>query len=345
MHVAVVAPAAAAHESQSFRQRYGESDLFTFPSYGSGAFRISPSLLQWVRSNANNYDVIHVHGLLNPISSLAARACISSGHKVVIRPFGTLSRYTFSHRRRLLKKSYFALLDRHSIKRAHALHFTTDAERDEAGWHGVSFDERAHVVPPPCEISGALHHTALSNPLRAVYLSRINPVKNVELLLEAWAIVRRSLPGAELVIAGSGHPAYMETIRDRAEKLGVRGSVQFPGFLEGHAKSELLQSGRFFVLPSHHENFGMAVLEALSAGLPVIITREVQLAAFVQQNNLGIVVESRAQAVADAMLELFGNNELPERARSSGHALVSSTFSAEAVGASLRRMYDFAVAH
>ena len=68
---------------------------------------------------------------------------------VVIGPFGTMSRYTFAHRRTMAKRMYFRAVDAPNLRRAAAIHFTTTAEREEARWHGIDFGDRAHVVPPP----------------------------------------------------------------------------------------------------------------------------------------------------------------------------------------------------
>src|SRR5215208_810334 len=95
---------------------------------------------------------------------------------------------TFTHRRQLLKRAWFTLIERGNLERAAGLHFTTDAEREEAHWHAIDFANRAHVLPPP--FPG--HESSTTKPARekiVLFLSRLHPVKNLEALIEAWSIV------------------------------------------------------------------------------------------------------------------------------------------------------------
>jgi glycosyltransferase involved in cell wall biosynthesis len=183
----------------------------------------------------------------------------------------------------------------------------------------------------------------MSDTQTVLFLSRLHPVKRVELLLDAWSEIERRLPNAQLVIAGDGEPSYVARLRARAESLG--NSVTFAGYVEGDAKHALLQSARVFVLPSLHENFGIAVLEALAGGLPVVISPEVQLSTFVSEHSLGVVSEGTRTALAESIVSALEDRVLRERCRKQGPALVSRYFSPHAIGAQLLDMYRFATAH
>ncbi|MDB4909797.1 MAG: glycosyltransferase, partial [Gemmatimonadetes bacterium] len=128
--VAIAAPAPTAGDKW-LAETLPEAAVYAFRTYGRGAFLASADLHAWLRRNGARFDVVHVHGLLNPVSSLAARACVRNGWPVVIRPFGTLSRYTYAHRRGTLKLFYRWLLDRPNLERVSAIHFTTAVERAE----------------------------------------------------------------------------------------------------------------------------------------------------------------------------------------------------------------------
>jgi glycosyltransferase involved in cell wall biosynthesis len=308
-----------------------------FPAFGRGAFTASPALQAWLGRHGGGAGVVHVHGLWNPVSSLAARLCIRRGVPVVIRPFGTLSRYSFTHRRTLLKRAYRRLLDGPNLRAAAGVHFTTEAERDEAAWHGIDFAGRAWVVPPPlADVPDPLPRRD-GGPPTLVCVCRLNPVKNLELLLDAWALAAPRLGSARLVIAGDGDPAYVRALKARAG--AGPGRVDFPGFVGGAEKRALLAGARAFALPSHHESFGVAVLEAIAAGLPVAVTPEVQLAPFIARNALGEVVEASVEAWAGAIERLL---TAPPLDRARGARLVRQTYSAAAVGGRLLEMYDAA---
>ncbi len=166
-------------------------------------------------------------------------------------------------------------------------------------------------------------------------------MKRVELLLNAWPEIRQRRPNARLVIAGNGEPAYVAGLRARASSLGD--SVSFVGYVEGDSKRTLLQNARVFALPSLHENFGIAVLEALAGGLPVVVSPEVQLSSFVSEHSLGVV--SQPALLAESVVAALEDRVLRERCRKQGPALVSRYFSPRAIGEQLLAMYHFAVSH
>jgi glycosyltransferase involved in cell wall biosynthesis len=283
------------------------------------------------RDLARRADVVHVHGLLNPFSSSAASATLSARRPLVLGPFGTLSRYTFTHRRGLLKRLYFAAIDAPSVRRAHAMHFTTEAERDEAAWHGIDFTGRAHIVPPPWRspVPKYRSHTGST----VLFLGRLHPKKGVDVLLDAWPSVSAGREAARLVIAGSGDKRFERKLP----------GVEFVGFVSGDPKTACLANADVFVLPSHHENFGIAVLEAVAAGLPVVVSPGVQLAPWIADRRLGVVVERDPAALAQAILGVLGDAELRSRVARSGAEAVVSDFGMPRVAPALLDMYRSAI--
>jgi glycosyltransferase involved in cell wall biosynthesis len=342
--IAVAAPAPLAGDKW-LAEMVPEAAVYTFRTYGRGAFLASTDLQSWLRRNAARYDVVHVHGLLNPVSSLAARMCVRRGWPVIVRPFGTLSRYTYAHRRGTLKQLYRWLLDRPNLERVSAVHFTTDVERAESAWQKIDWGSRACVIPPPW-LEGSANggpRPAATDTQTVLFLSRLHPVKRLELLLDAWPEIHRQCPAARLVIAGDGEPKYVAKLRARANALGD--SVLLAGYVEGADKRALLQKARIFVLPSLHENFGIAVLEALAGGLPVVISPEVQLSAFVSEHSLGIVTAVSSGALTTSIVAALEDRVLRERCRKQGPALVARYFSPRAIGEQLLGMYRFAISH
>lgn len=342
--IAIAAPAPTAGD-RWLAETVPEAAVYTFRTYGRGAFLASSDLQSWLRRNGGRFDVVHIHGLLNPVSSLAARTCVRKKWPVIIRPFGTLSRYTYAHRRGTLKQVYRWLLDRPNLERVSAVHFTTTVERAESEWQKIEWGARARVIPPPWldnPPNGGQRHFA-HEAQTVLFLSRLHPVKRVELLLDSWSEIQRRRSAARLVIAGDGEQAYVDKLRARAECLGE--SVSFVGYVDGEAKRTLLQTARLFVLPSLHENFGISVLEAIASGLPVVITAEVQLSAFVSEHSLGVVTGASASALAESIVAALDDRVLRERCRKQGPALVSRHFSPHAIGAQLLDMYRFASSH
>ncbi len=304
---------------------------------------MSPALVAWIKRNGRSYDVAHVHGLFNFISTFSARAALAARIPLVIRPFGTLSRYTFSHRRSAAKRLWFDALEAPNLTKASAIHFTTSAERDEARWHSLPLDAKAHVVPPPFLPAKAVADRGPAAERNVLFLGRMHPVKNLESLVEAWSSVVAAFPEARLTIAGSGDRRYADRIRALADERGLGRSISFPGFLSGDRKASAFASAALFVLPSLHENFGVVLLEALASGVPVVVSDEVQLKDFVSTNNLGIVCGGDSQSLSKAIVAALNDDDLKSRVVASGMRLVESKYSAQAVGTALSAMYLAAV--
>jgi glycosyltransferase involved in cell wall biosynthesis len=318
------------------------AELRTFPSQGRDAFIRSPALWRHLGDEGRHHDVVHVHGLLNPVSSLASRISLKRDWPLVIRPFGTLSRYTFEHRRRTLKWMYYRALESANLRRASALHFTTTAELANAAWLGLPPEGRGHVVPPPWIAPAHTSTRAASASPTVLFVGRLNKVKAIETLLEAWPMVLTHVPDARLVITGDGEPAYVATLRQLVDRLGMRGSVHFTGFADGVEKQRLLDQATVFALPSYHENFGIAVLEALANGLPVVISPDVQLANFVTEHQLGRVTTRDPLALGLTLADTLRDEGLRAHCHTRGPLAVDEHFSTASVGARLSTMYETA---
>jgi|SRR5687767_7490131 len=324
----------------NYLEHAGAASVITFESSGRGGLARSPSLVKWLDTRAKVFDVVHVHGLFNFISSMSSRSAVATESALVIRPFGTLSRYTFTHRRGLLKRAWFRTLEKPSLLGASGIHFTTIMERDEASWHGLPLAEKSHVVAPAYVHDGAAGHPAAPAERDTVlFLGRLHPIKNLEALLDAWPSVQRAHPLMRLVIAGSGEDSYERTLHARAHANGVSGSVSFAGFLPARQRELALSKAALFVLPSFHENFGMAALEAIAAGVPVVFSPHVQLGDFVTENNLGVVTDGSPAQLAKAISESLSDRELRERVAVRGRGIVEESYSSETIGSKLRTMY------
>ena len=341
IEVAIAAPECTIEDAEAMARQSGVEEITLFRSFSRGAFIVSPALIRWLRNEARRFDLIHVQGLFNPVSSLAIRTAQFAERPVVVCPHGTLSRYTFEHRRTLLKRAYLSAIERTNVERAAAIHFTTETEWAEAKWHRIDFDSRAHVVPPPFlehSENGPRHDTKQTG-LVALFLSRIHPVKNVAGLLRAWQLVLASEPSAQLIIAGPGKPVLVQSLKALAMTLGVAQSVTFFGFVGEEEKARLFSQATLFALPSHHENFGLVVLEAVAAGVPAVISPEVQLAPFVERHGLGVIAASDPETFGAAILRAMHDAPLKTRVAATGWELVRRHHAPAVIGDALARMY------
>jgi glycosyltransferase involved in cell wall biosynthesis len=157
--------------------------------------------------------------------------------------------------------------------------------------------------------------------LTALYLGRLHPTKGIDDLLLAWQIVAKSVPAARLVIAGRGEPQYDEYLRMRASRLGIAESVSFPGFVDDDLKESLLSSCRVFLFPSREEGWGIAIAEALRAGLPCITYDLPVYRGLFEDGRVGVPVGD-VEALARGAVRILTSDEdfleLSRRASESG---------------------------
>ena len=340
VEIEVAAPQCSKKEIHWLKEQLPGIGFFLFKSMGRHTWVSSPGLWKWLRIKGKEYDAIHIHGLFNPVSSFSATVCRKKGYPYLQRPFGTLSEYTFS-RNSWFKKPWFHLVDKPNLIKAAGIHFTTEAESAEANRLQLPLDEKKFVVPPPFR-GEKMKSVDIEERFEAptcLYMSRLHPIKNIEGLLQAWGYVTNHFPSAKLLIAGSGKEGYEASLQQLVENLKLNNSVEFKGFVTGHEKRRLLQLAWVFALPSHHENFGIAVLEAMAAGLPVVISPDVQLADFVKTTDTGKVVAKKPGKIAEAMIQLFRDDEYRRRMETKGPEEVAEAFSLERVGRQLHQMY------
>lgn len=316
-------------------------DLRTFHFYGWHTLSFAPGLLGWLRHHVRTYDLVVVRTLLHPISTASAAIARRAGVPYVLTPHGTLSNYTFAHRNTRLKEIYYKHIETRTLAGSAGVQCTTQHEADELLERGCP--ARVVVIPHPFEGEQAAEDFGASSsdrdPNLVLFLSRLDPMKGFDVLLPAFAQVRMQVPDARLVIAGSGNPGYERSLRQEVERLELTNAVTFVGFVDGEAKATLLRQAAVFVLPSLRENFGIAVVEAMAAGVPVVICREVDISKEVEAFSAGRVVQRTPGAFAEALVALLGDQSTARAMGARGHSLVQDAFAPEVVGPRLLAFY------
>lgn len=243
--------------------------LSTYPDWPVlKRFEVSTALARSLRPAARSVDIIHNHSLWSMVN--VAAGCVVPGHyaKLVTSPRGTLSSWALERSQR--RKQLLWPLQKRALTRADLLHATSDIEYGEIRALGLRapvavIPNGIDLPPPPSAKRGTATRTVL-------FLSRIHPKKGIDNLLHAWQGLETRHPGWRLVIAGTGEPQHIADVRALAKTLKVQ-RVEFPGPLYGDAKHAAYYDADLFVLPTHSENFGMVIAEALAHGCPAIVTR------------------------------------------------------------------------
>jgi glycosyltransferase involved in cell wall biosynthesis len=301
-------------------------------------YKVAPGLLPWLWAHVREFDVVHIHALFSFTSIAAGLIAYWRGVPYVIRPLGTLTTYGVSQRRRWIKGLSLALVEGRILRNAAAVHFTSQSEWDEAKRLEIPF--RGVVIPlgVEAEIRGDAANLLTVYPrlhgCRVVlYLSRLDPKKNIEGLLAAFAALNPQVANAVLLVAGSGELAYVAALKTLAESLDIARHVIWLDHIGGASKAAAMAAADVFVLPSFSENFGIAAAEALLSGLPCVLARGVAIAHEVQAVGAGLAVEPEAGAIARALAELLSDEKrrraMGERARQFSEAEYSPQIMAQ----------------
>jgi len=301
----------------------------------------------WLWRHASDYDLIHIHTLFSYCSNAAAWAARRKGIPYIIRPLGVLNRWGMNKRRPWLKRLSFALLEKKLLGGAARVQYTADQERMEASELG--FPHTPVVIPNPVEIS-ALSRDKLRGRFRARYpqltgrriilfLSRIDRKKGLDLLIPAFSQVVARHPDSVLVIAGDGDRELVETLQRRAHQLGLDDSVLWIGFIGGDNKFEALADADIFVLPSYSENFGIAAVEAMAMGVPVVLTDQVAIHREVADSSAGLVTQAAVGPLAKGIIYLLSPEGENTAMGPNASRLARTCFDAGIVIRQLIRMY------
>ncbi|WP_245257439.1 glycosyltransferase [Methylocapsa acidiphila] len=285
----------------------------------------TPHFVPWLRENARRYDAIVVNGLWNYSSFGAWRALSKLDARYFVYPHGMLDPYfnKIQPVKRLAKQVLWWFSEGPLIANAARVMFVTEEERQLARHSFWPYRGRDQVAPYGI-IDVAGDPAAQAAQFRSLlprlgerdfllFLSRIHPKKGCDLLIEAFAEVAAREPGLDLVMAGPDSVGWGQKLQDLAAARGISDRVHWPGMLKGDLKWGAFHATRAFVLPSHQENFGIVVAEAMACGKPVLTTTKVATWREVDESAAGFV-ERDDRAGIIRLLERFLALSAEERA-------------------------------
>ncbi|HKW01234.1 MAG TPA: glycosyltransferase [Vicinamibacterales bacterium] len=322
-------------------QKYLGVPVIFFPRTFSESFKWSGPLSAWVHANAGAFDLVHIHSVFSHSSIAASRACRAARVPYFVRPLGHLDPWSLN-RHRLRKQVLMRLGAGEMLRRAVAIHYTSDAERTLAE-SAVPSLAPGVVVPLGIDDQcfAAAGRTLAANDRYVLALSRLDVKKGLDLLIRAFHALAAGgeCRGWSLVIAGDGDASYVAELARLAADGPARGHIRFAGWVSGEARRALVEGAGLFALPSHQENFGLAVAEAMAGGVPVIVSPAVNLANDILAEGAGWVAP-RDQASWEQALRLVLNDpaELERRGRRARSA--AERYRWPAVARQLVEVYD-----
>jgi glycosyltransferase involved in cell wall biosynthesis len=275
-----------------------------------------------LRDALSRSDVVHLHGVWDGVEADIAALCRRLEKPYLVTVHGMLDRWTLAQRA-WKKQVFLRLRGRRMLEEAWAVHCTS---KEEASQSEVRYPKgRSVVLPLLADLSAfeclpgaerARTRVGEGRPL-LVYLGRLHPIKQIERLLEAAGALQARHPALRVAIAGGGESSYVENLRTCAARCGVGERVDWLGHIDGVEKVALLQLADVVVLPSRHENWGIALIEAMAAGAPVVTTRGVNIWREVDASGGAVVVGEEAVGLEEAIGGLL---QEPAKLRAMGAA-------------------------
>jgi len=306
-------------------------------------YNFSWPLTRWLAAHIREFDLVHIHALFSYAALPAALLARRAGVPYIVRPLGTLNRWGIRNRRPWLKKLSFRILESRIVAGAAGIHYTCEQELAEARDLGVS----AHplIIPNAVELPpSAPPRTSAAGRKVILFLSRFDRKKGLDLLLEAFARVHNHCPEVLLLLAGAGDPALIAQLREDAQRLGITPHVIWAGFLTGEDKWAALRQADVFALPSYSENFGIALVEALACGCPVVLSDQVGIHREIARAGAGLVTPCQVNELAQALLDVLTDAALRRRMSENGVRLARQQFSLDAVSRKLVESYGTVIA-
>jgi glycosyltransferase involved in cell wall biosynthesis len=299
---------------------------FPLPLHALGPARntysYAPAFVPWLRRNRDRYDAVIVNGLWQYHSFGAWRALRRSATPYFVFPHGMLDPWfkrTFPLKH--VKKSlYWPWADYRVLRDARAVLFTCEEEKLLAPQSFALYRAQPVVTglgttsPPPGVDATAFlaRYPDLRGRRLLLFMGRLHPKKGCDLLLEAYAATLAKDPSWRLVFAGPDDSNWRQTLEARAHALCITDRIVWTGMLRDTLKWSALAAAEVFALPSHQENFGIAIAESLACAVPVLISREVNIWREVESANAGFVAPDTVAGTTD-LLERW--QQLPETER------------------------------
>jgi glycosyltransferase involved in cell wall biosynthesis len=312
------------------------------PAYGTYAY--SPRVRRWLTENITKFDAVIINGLWQAHVRIAARVAREKNMPYFIYVHGLMDPWNrVAHPFKYLKKfAYWLLVERISLANARALVFTSEEEArlalkyfPSAGWKSLVVGNGIAVPEKPTleEMEEFLdHHPQVRDKPFWLFLSRIHPKKGLENMFRAIAALPAQRQPTVLIVGG-GDERYIATLKAQAAQLSIAQKILWAGPLYGMQKWSAFSKADLFVLPSHQENFGIAIVEALAMGVPVCTTRAVNIWKTLEDSSAGIISDDNESSMKSAFQQWLQMPSEQKRAmRGAAHTCFVEHFSIEGAG-------------
>ena len=325
-------------------------EIFYFPYYGYVHWTFSPALFWALAKNIRKFDLIHITGVWNfPVCAAAFWARVYK-KPYIISTHGSLMKEPLQKKSPLKKWFHLLLIGKRDLKNASAIHFTVEIEREEYIKTGLPL-KKAVIIPNGLDPADLQSFDGPRIDFKkkfgigpdkkiVLFLGRLMWKKGFDTLIPAFNEVVKKELKAILVLVGSDDENYKGVIDKMIDKYNLKDRVIFTGLLLGTERAAAFETSEVFVLPSYSENFGMAVIEAMYFGLPVIITKNVGISPSVEKFKAGLIIEKDEKKLTEAIWTILNNPDLAKKMGENGKRLIEEEFSPEKIADKWIKIYQ-----
>ncbi len=313
----------------------------------SGRYFYAPDLGRACRKDVAKHDIVYVSATWTYPFVAAGWSARHAEVPYVVCPRGSFMEWSMG-RKWLKKRIYLQLVERRFTEAASAIHCTSEMELEQIKhW---KFKSPAVLIPNGVDLrpfqslppKGSLRQ-ALGIPASApvsLYVGRMHVMKRIDRTVEAFSSVVRTLPDAHMILVGPDEDGSGERARRWVTQHGLSDRVHFTGGLTGNQLLQAYVDSDLLVLLSHRENFGMVVVEAMAAGLPVLVSSNVGLGSDVQNAGAGVVVDADSPEVEAAWLDLLKSQNQHTDMANAARQIAQSRFSSEAAAQQMSDLFE-----
>ena len=310
----------------------------------------TPGLKKTLARKIPDFDLVHIQELWHYPGYIASKIARSRNVPYIVTIHGELNEWNLQQKR-LKKQIYMTAIQRGILQKSAALHAITQAESNRI--------RQLEIETPVAMIPNGIHteefenlpdrsqfvsrYPELENRLIVLFLGRIQQKKGLDILAQAFGNLVRTRHDVRLVVAGPDEDNTLTEVKTILKSQGALEKAVFPGMLTGEQKLEALSAADIFALTSYSEGFSVALLEALSAGLPLVITDECNFPE-VGDSRAGFVVRPNDSETASALMSLLDSADLRREMSENARRLVRSNYTWERIAKKMFTLYENVIA-
>jgi glycosyltransferase involved in cell wall biosynthesis len=310
------------------------------------SWRYAPSMKKKLTEWIQWCDVVHIHTIWEHPTLLATRLAWKFSKPYLLRPCGMLDSWSLSQSR-LKKGLYLKLFSSSLFQRGNLLHFTTNAERDKSHFPDVMDSvvignglSKESFLPRDVAKEFNATFPELTGKKLVLFLGRVDPKKQPDVVIRAFSEIVGMDVQLHLVVAGPYENAYRADLERIAIELGIVDRVMFTGMLSGNVLYGAYRAAFLYVLPSHQENFGISVAEAMAGFCPVIVSEHVDIKDVIADAGAGRVCSSDYKAVAQEMRYILNDPILARKMGENGRRVAEQFFKWDMIAEKLDKVYE-----